>query len=306
MDRLESMQVLLAIVAAGSLSAAGRQLGMPLATVSRKLSELEAHLKTQLLLRSTRQLTLTEAGRNYVAACQRILDEVHDAERAAAGEFSAPRGELVVSAPIVFGRLHLLPVMCEFLQHYPDVKVRLALSDRNVNLLEDHVDLALRIGSLPDSGMTAAPVGTIARIVCASPVYLAEHGRPLSPYDLSGHGCVSFDVLGVADRWRFSMGGAEVAIPIQPRLATNTAEAAIDAAIAGLGVTCVLSYQVEEALRTGQLAVLLREFEPAAIPVSLLYLGHSYLPLKLRALRDFAVPRLRARLQGANATLMEQ
>jgi DNA-binding transcriptional LysR family regulator len=305
MDRLESMTVLLAVMDAGSLSAAGRKLGMPLPTVSRKLSELETHLKARLLTRSTRRLTLTDTGRSYIAACRKILDDIDEAERAAAGEYSEPRGELVVTAPVVFGRLHVLPIVNEFLKAYPEVDVRLALGDRNVNLLEDQVDLALRIGTLPDSGLIATNLGTIRRIVCASPGYLAEHGTPGDPQDLGAHQCVSFELSAPTNEWRFALDGKEAIVAIHPRLIVSTAEAAIDAAIAGVGITCVFSYQVEAALRAGQLTLLLRRFEPPPIPVSFLYPGHGRLPLKLRALLDFAAPRLRAQLQRAAAALSQ-
>ncbi len=303
MNRFEAMGVLLAVIDAGSLSAAGRKLGMPLATVSRKVSDLEAELKTRLLIRSTRQLTLTEAGRGYVSACRRILEDVNEAERAAAGEYSAPRGELVVTAPVVFGRLHMLPVLIEFLRAYSQVHVRLALGDRVVNLLEDHVDLALRVGSLPDSGLIATHLGSIRRVVCASPAYLAKSGEPAVPRDLATHQCISFELLATASTWRFHVDGADTAVPIRSRLTVSTAEAAIDAAIAGLGVTCVLSYQVESALRAGALRLILESFEPPLLPVSFLYSSQGRLPLKLRALLDFAAPRLRARLQQAEAAL---
>ena len=303
MNNLESMRVLVAVVDAGSLSAAGRRLGMPLATVSRKVSDLEAELKTRLLIRSTRQLTLTESGRGYVAACRRILDDVHEAECAAAGEYSAPRGELVVTAPVVFGRIHVLPVVTEFLQAFPDVNVHLALGDRIVNLLDDHVDLALRIGVLSDSGLVATNLGSIRRVVCASPAYLVKHGTPRDPHDLGAHRCVSFELFAPASTWRFQVDQTQLIVPIHPRLTVSTAEAAIDAAIAGLGVTCVLSYQVESALRAGALTLLLESYEPAPLPVSFLYSSQGRLPLKLRALLDFAAPRLRARLQKAQAAL---
>src|SRR5690349_1795666 len=163
------MELLVAAVDGGSLSAAARRLRVPLASVSRKVSELEAHLKTRLLVRSTRRLALTDAGRSYVEACRRILEEVGEAERAASGEYSAPRGELIVTAPIVFGRLHVLPVMLEFLKAYREIDVRLVLADHVVNLLEERVDLAVRIGELPDSSLVATRVGAIRRVVCASP-----------------------------------------------------------------------------------------------------------------------------------------
>jgi len=276
---------------------------MPLATVSRKVSELEAALKTRLLTRSTRQLTLTESGRGYVAACRRIIEDVGEAERVATGEYTAPRGELIVTAPVVFGRLHVLPVLIEFLTAYPEVNVRLALGDRVVNLLEDHVDLALRIGALPDSGLITTQLGSLRQVVCASPAYLARKGIPERLQDLGAHDCVSFELFAVGDTWRFQVAGAEAVVPIRPRLTVSTVEAAIDAAVAGLGVTRVLSYQVESALQSGDLQLILESFEPALLPVSFLYASQGRLPLKLRALLDFATPRLRARLQKAAATL---
>jgi DNA-binding transcriptional LysR family regulator len=303
MNQLEAMRVLLEVIDTGSLSAAGRKLGMPLATVSRKLGQLEAHLKVKLLTRSTRRLALTETGREYVAACRRILDDVRAAERTAAGEYQAPRGEVVVTAPIVFGRLHLVPVICEFLREYPDVDVRLALGDRNTNLVEDRVDLAIRVGKLPDSGLTSTTLGRIRRVACASAAYLAEHGTPRHPRELREHQCISFELLAGADEWRFQIDGRDVTVPVRSRLVVNTAEASVDAAVAGSGIACALSYQAEPAVRAGQVVLLLREFEPAPIPVSFLYSGRSALPLKLRALLDFAAPRLRARLRDVEASL---
>jgi len=303
MNRLESMGVLLAVVEAGSLSAAGRKLGMPLATVSRRLSELEAALKSRLLIRSTRQMTLTEAGRGYVEACRRILEDVSEAERAAAGEYAAPRGELIVTAPVVLGRLHLLPVLGEFLQAYPEVKVRLLLGDRNINLLEGHLDLALRVGTISSGGLVATPLGSVRKVLCASPSYLARKGAPQRVQELTAHDCVSFDLFAVGDAWHFPGVGADVVVPIQPRLTASNAETAIDAAVAGLGITCVLSYQIEGLVRAGKLVVLLKSFEPAPLPVNFLYASQGRLPLKLRALLDFAIPPLRARLRDAATAL---
>ena len=296
MDRLEAMSILVAAVEAGSLSAASRRLGAPLATVSRKVSELEAHLRTRLLNRSSRRLTLTDAGYAYVAACKRILDDVAEAERAAAGEYSAPRGELIITAPIVFGRLHVLPVVAEFLRAYAEIDIRLALADHMVNLVEDHVDLAVRIGELPDSSLVATRVGAIRRVVCASPAYFAARGMPERPSDLSAHDCVTFEGLTAPDAWTFAVGRSNASAPIHSRLIVNTAEAAIDAAITGLGLTRVLSYQMMAAMRAGALAIALQAFEPAPWPVSLVYAGGRLLPLKLRAFLDFAAPRLKARL----------
>jgi DNA-binding transcriptional LysR family regulator len=208
---------------------------------------------------------------------------------------------LIMTAPVVFGRLHVLPVLTEFLQAYPEVRVRLALGDRNFNLLEDHVDLALRIGALPDSGLITTQLGSLRRVACASPKYLSRRGIPERVQDLASHDCVSFDLFAVGDTWRFQVDGSDAVVPIHPRLTVSTAEGAIDAAVAGLGVTCVLSYQVEAALRAGDLKLILESCEPAPPPVSLLYASQGRLPLKLRALLDFATPRLRARLQKAAA-----
>ena len=295
MSRLESMSVLVAVVDAGSLSAAGRRLGMPLATVSRKVAELESHLNTRLLHRTTRQLSLTEAGSAYVAACRRILEDIGEAERAATGEYAAPKGKLVITAPIVFGRLHVVPVMAEFLAHYPEIDVDLMLTDRVVHLMDEHVDIALRIGELPDSTFIATKVGTVRRVVCASPAYLAQRGVPERPLDLGAHECVSFEVMTSMRAWTFGGGKAEQSVQIHSRLAVNTAEAAIAAAIHGVGLTRVLSYQVADALRDDMLRVVLDNFESAPLPISLLHKGQGPLPLKLRAFLDFVTPRLRTR-----------
>ena len=299
MDRLESMSILVAVVEAGSLSAAARQLGTPLSTVSRKISELEAHLKARLLSRSSRKLTLTEAGRAYVAACKRILEDVGEAERTASGEYSAPKGDLIVTAPIVFGRLHVLPVAMEFLVAYPEVDIGCVLTDRVVNFLEDHVDLAVRIGELPDSSLITTRIGSLRRVVCGSPAYFARRGTPKNAGELAFHDCITFAGFSSPDAWIFQTGKSDTSVPIHSRLVVNTAEAAVDAAIAGLGITRVLSYQVADALQAGLLAVVLEEFEPAPSSVSLVYTDQRRLPLKLRAFLDFSAPRLKARLLTA-------
>ena len=288
------MSTLLAAVEAGSLSAASRKLGMPLATVSRKVSELEAHLRTRLVNRTSRRLSLTDAGRAYVEFCKRILEDIGEAERAATGEYQKPRGALLMTAPIVFGRVHVLPVAIEFLKAFPEIDIRIVLADRVVNLHEERVDVAVRIGALDDSALIATRVGAIREVVCASPSYLATHGTPKSPAELSRHDCITFEGLRHPESWKFSVGKKTQSVPIHSRLIVNTAEAAIDAAVAGLGVTRLLSYQIAGALRAGTLDVILRKFEPEPWPVSLVYGGQGLLPLKLRAFLDFAMPRLKA------------
>jgi DNA-binding transcriptional LysR family regulator len=298
MDRLEAMSVFAAIVDGGSLSAAGRRLNVPLATVSRKLADLEAHLKTRLLTRSTRKLVLTDAGRDFLAACRQILEQVDEAERAASGAYANVTGQLVIAAPIVFGRLHVVPVAAAFLELHPEVDVQLRLGDRNVNLIEEHIDVALRIGALSGNNLVATQVGTVRRVVCASPAYLERFGTPRTLDDLANHRCISFDGLEAANAWVFSADDADKRqVPVHSRMTVSTADAAIAASLVGLGLTRVLSYQVADAVRDGRLVRVLADAEPAAVPASLIYPGQGRLPMKTRAFIDFSVARLRERLR---------
>ena len=302
MDRLEAMAILVEAVDVGSLSAASRKMNVPLPTVSRKIADLESHLGARLLTRSTRKLTLTDAGAEYVSVAKRILEQVADAERTAAGEYSAPRGELVIAAPIVLGRLHVLPLVTEFLSRYPEINIRLMLSDRNTDLIDEHVDVAIRIGALPDSSMIATRLGAVRHVICASPSFLAFHGVPETPTALAALPCISHDFLTAPSAaWPFRNPGAKVdtMAPISVRLAVTTAEAAIDAAMAGIGVTRLVSYQVAEAVARGTLRIILAQYEREPMPVSILHAGQGMLPLKVRAFRDFAAPRLRAAMGSA-------
>jgi len=304
MDRLEAMALLLTVVEKGSLSAAGRALHVPLATLSRKLSDLENLLGARLLMRTTRKLSLTDAGIAYVAAARRILEQVDEAERDAAGEFTEPKGELAITAPLMFGRLHLLPIVADFLAAHDAITVRLILADRNVDLVGDHVDMALRIGTLPDSAMVATQVGTMRMVCCASPALLAIHGMPDVPADLQRHPCVAVDTPMPVPSWRFRdpASGAALDIAIAPRLAVTTPEAAADAATLGVGIVRVLHYQVADAVRRGALAVMLEAFEPEAAPVHLVHAARGQMPLKMRRFLDFAAPRLRERLRNIAST----
>ena len=290
------MTILLAAVDTGSLSAASRQLRIPLATVSRRVSELEQHLHVRLLLRGTRKLTLTDAGRDYVAACRRIVEDLAEAERTAAGEYRAPQGELIISAPLVIGRNHVVPVLAEFLHTYPDIRARIQLSDRVTHLLEEHIDLAVRLGELPNSDLIATRIALISRVLCASPAYLAAHGTPTQPADLAAHDCITYEGYSAADKWPFGHGQNTQVVQVSSRLTVNSAEAAVMAATAHAGIARVLSDQVDDRLQSGQLVRLLQAFEPAPMPVSLVYPSQRQVPLKLRAFLDFATPRLRERL----------
>ncbi len=289
------MAILVAAVETGSLTAASRKLGVPLPTVSRKLSELEARLRAQVLIRSTRKLTLTETGAAYVAACKHILEQVGEAERAASGEYRAPKGDLVVTAPIVFGRLHVLPAVTELLATYPEINVRMLLSDRHLDLIDEQIDVAVRIGALPDSSLVAMRVGFVRRVVCGSPAYFSKHGTPKAPADLSKLDCVTFAGSFSVASWGFTMPESKAgrAIAVQSRLSVNTAEAAIDAAVAGVGVTRVFSYQAAQAVAQGKLKIVLARFELPPLPVNIVHAGQHPLPRKLRAFLDFAGPRIR-------------
>ncbi|MBI3716180.1 MAG: LysR family transcriptional regulator [Betaproteobacteria bacterium] len=301
MDQLESMRVFAAVAREGGFSAAGRSLGMPLPTVSRKVAELEEQLGAKLLLRSTRNVTLTDSGKTYFAACRRILDDLRDADEEVSGEYRSPKGELAITAPVGFGRQHLQPVVHDFLAAYPDIDVNLVMVDRIVDLLEDKIDCAVRIGQLPDSALVAKPLGTIQMMVVGSPQYLAKAGVPAHPRELTQHQCISWTSLGPFRAWEFrpSAGRAPKTVemaPINVRLATTSPDSAILAAVAGVGLLQATSYQVEQHLRAGELIPVLREFETAAIPVSLVYPSQRILSLKLRAFLDFSTPRLSARL----------
>jgi DNA-binding transcriptional LysR family regulator len=296
MDRFEAMTILLAAIDTGSLSAASRQLRIPLTTVSRRVSELEDHLKVRLLLRGTRKLVLTEAGRAYVDSCRRLMEELAEVERTAAGEYHAPQGELVISVPQVIGRNSVVPVVVEFLRAYPDIRVRVQLSDRIVNLLEEHVDLAMRVGELPDSSLIATRVGLIHPVLCACPDYLKARGIPEKPADLAAHDCVVYEAYYGGSSWEFRIEGTPQSIQVPWRLMVGSAEAAIVAATAGAGIARVLSYQIEELVQSRVLAKVLEGYETRPRPISLIYPGQRLVPLKLRAFLDFAVPRLRERL----------
>jgi len=292
MDRLAAINVFVAIAEAGSLSAAGRRLGMPLSTVSRYLAALEAQVGVRLITRTTRELALTEPGRHYLQSCRRIVAELEAAELRLAGEHQEPQGELAVTAPVVFGRLHVQPVVVEFLRMFPRVTARLLLVDRTVDLIEEGLDVSVRIGALPDSSLIAARVGSIRHITCASPAYLASRGRPSSPQELRNHDCISFTALSPVERWSFA-GPKPQRVNLHPRLTVNTAEAAIDAAVAGLGITRVLSYQAARPVADGSL----ENFEPEEMPVNILHREDRLPQAKVESFIAFAVPRLRKALK---------
>ena len=298
LDRLEAMSMLLSVVDKGSFTAASRHRRVPLATLSRKVNELEAHLGTRLLVRTTRRVALTDAGAAYVASARRILEEIDETERIAAGEFLAPRGELLMTAPVLFGRLHVLPIVTAFLESYPEINIRLLFSDRNLQFVEDHVDVAVRIGRLPDSALVATRVGTMRTVVCASPKLIAAHGEPRQPGEVANLPCVNFEVLSPGSAWWFRSGGEKIMeVPVTARLSVTTAEAAVCAATDDVGATRVLHYQCAEAVRKGSIRIVLKEFEVEPMPVHLVHSGGP-LASKVRVFLDFARERLRERLRS--------
>lgn len=296
MDRLEAMSAFTAVAEDGSFSAASRRLGMPLATVSRKVSELEEHLGAELLTRTTRKVTLTEIGQQFLLTCRRVLGELDEAERLASGEYRAPRGDLIVSAPMGLGSAYLAPIVTEFLAAYPEIDIDLRLSDRVVNLLDEQIDVALRIAQLADSSMIAVKLGVVRHVVCASPDYLKARGTPASIQDLSRHACVTFTALEAPREWTFREKERITRIAVKSRLSVSSASAAVAAAVAGVGVARLLCYQVSKALADKQLRLVLRDYEPEPLPVSLVYPGGRLMPQKLKAFMDFVVPRLKRQL----------
>ena len=296
MDRLEAMSIIVAVTETGSFSAASRRLKKPVATVSRMVAELEARLKAQLFQRSSRQMALTDAGRSYIEACKRIIEQVDDAEREVSGEYRIPKGDLAITSPWGLGHMHLMPIAVEFMNAYPEIALRLVLTDRIVDTVEENIDISIRIGNLADSNLIATKVGSVRFVLCASPLYLAEHGHPSEPAELAAHDCISIDSVAPQRSWKFIKDGREIVAPIRSRLTVSDSEAAIDAAIASAGITRVMSYKMEAARRAGQLVLMLEEFEQEPWPVHIVYAERKPVPLKLRAFLNWVTPRLKARL----------
>jgi DNA-binding transcriptional LysR family regulator len=291
------MQILLTAVDAGSLSAAARELKIPVSTLTRKVTDLEEMLGTRLLIRTTRKLMLTDGGASYVAAARRILDLVREQEHEATGEFTSARGELVITAPMQLGRLHVLPVINQFLTQYPEITVRLLLSDRNIDLIDSHADLAVRIGELADSNMIATRVGSLRPILCASPTFLEQHGLPQEPDEVAKYSCVVFNSPYLSP-WRFRLPATNkvLTLEVAPRLEVTTPDAAVSAAVDGVGITLVFEHDADQALSGEQLQILLPQFEVGPVPVHLVHVSRSLMAIKLRHFIDFAAPKLRESL----------
>ncbi|MBU2872181.1 LysR family transcriptional regulator [Colwellia sp. E2M01] len=298
MDRLEVMSMLIKVVEVGSFSAASKALNIPLPTLSRKISELEKQLGIRLLHRTTRKLSLTASGVDYLAACKRILEQVEEAERSVKGEYAEPRGELIITAPVMFGKLYVLPIVNEFLSLYSNINVQLILSDGNINLYENEVDMAIRIGELPDSSMIATQVGKIRVVTCANQQLLNAHKQLLSPHDLIALPSISLNITKSLPDWSYMQPDTKVMFNIKmpARLTVTDTEAAVNAAICGVGVTQQLHYQVKSAVDKGLLNIILAEFEPSSVPVNLMHKSRKYMPQKMKSFLDFASPKLKNKI----------
>ena len=300
MDHLDSLRVFIAVADTGGFAKAARRLGLSAPAATRAIGALEQRLSARLLLRTTRSLRLTDAGERFLADCRRIVMDLEDAEAAAGGVHAQPRGTLAITAPSMFGRLHMAPLVLDFLAQHPQVGARTLFVDRLVHLLEEGIDVALRIARLPDSGLSAVPVGATRVMTVATPAYLAQHGTPLLPADLLQHQGIGFAQDG-AQRppWSFYPPGRktaaarELATPPM-RLVANTSELSIAAALRGQGFVRALAYQLAEPLQTGALRAVLTDWEPVPVPVHLVTLAGRHGPAKQRAFVDFAVERLRA------------
>jgi DNA-binding transcriptional LysR family regulator len=289
------METFAAVADAGSLTAAARRLKRPLTTVSRTILQLEAHLDAPLLLRTTRRLALTDVGRHYLESCRRVLADVAEAERAAAGEQGALSGQINVTATSVFGRLHVLPVLTEFLLRHPGVTARVLLFERVVDFIDEGIDVAIRLGPQADSSMVAVHLGELRLVTCASPEYFRAHGVPKSPGDLKGHDLIGYGGVNV-DLWAYAGPKGKLRAVGRNRLTINDVFAAIEAVVMGAGIARIFYYQVADRIRAGTLQTVLEDFEPPAMPVTLVRPESRMVPARVRAFIDFAAPALRQRL----------
>jgi DNA-binding transcriptional LysR family regulator len=293
MDRLETMRVFVAVAEEGGFAQAARRLALSPPAVTRAISALEKHLGTRLLQRTTRVVRLTEAGTSYLVDARRILSDIEQAEISASSSQTELRGNLVVTAPLSFGRMYVAPVVLDFLAQHPQVAARTLLIDHVVDLIEDGIDVGVRIAHLPDSSLTAVRVGSVRRVICASPEFLASHGTPRKPADLACLDAVVFTHDARQHQWRFGQGRKAETVSLRSRFAVNTADVAVAAAVAGRGLARVLSYQIGPEVRAGKLRIVLRGSEPPPIPVSLVYPAGRASTARVRAFIEFAVERLR-------------
>lgn len=294
MDRLNLISIFVTVVDTGGFAGAARKLNISPPAVTRAINELEAHLGVRLLTRTTRVVRVTEDGERYAEDCKRILSELAEADDSVSGRHGSPRGRLTLTAPALFGAKFVTPIVTEYLTRYPDVTASCWFLDRVVNIMDEGVDVAVRIGELPDSSMQAARVGKVRRMICAAPSYLEQHGIPQTPEALSSHCIISSSPVTPTAEWRLVENGEPRIVKLHARMVTTTNDSAVAAAVSGFGLTRLLSYQVAEQLRDGQLKTVLTEFEPPALPVHLVHREGRHASQKARAFLDLALERLRA------------
>jgi len=298
MDKLLAMKTFVQIVERGSLTAAAEALDKSLPSVVRMLATLESSLDARLLNRTTRRMTLTDEGRHYLARCRQILADIEEAELELSAQQSEPSGHLNVTAPIMFGKMHVAPAITTFIQQHQRVGVDLQLLDRPVNLIEEGIDVAIRIDHLDDSSMIAKPVGEIRKVICASPGYLKKAGRPKRPEELSGHNCVRFTGLTAGTCWSFVEQGKPISIQINGAFGCNQVSATIDACVEGQGIGMFLCYQVDSLVKAGKLKILLPEFESPPMPVNIVYSHAKLISTRVRVFVEWMAQRLRQELEN--------
>lgn len=294
MDRFHSIQVFIKVADCGGFAAAARDLAMSPPAVTRAVAMLEDRLGTRLFIRTTRSVRLTESGERFLQDGRRILLELEEAEEAALGSHAAPRGELHITGPVLFGRMFVTPILGDFLEQYPLVKARTLFVDRVVNLMDEGLDVAIRIGDLPDSSLTAVRAGTVRRVMFAAPEYIDKYGLPQRPEDLAGHRLIQSLALGASAEWPFLENGKPVSIRAEPRLRMNTNDAVIELTLRGWGLSRLLSYQIAPYLADGRLQTVLSEFELPPMPVHVLHQEGRMVSAKVRSFVDYMVERLRA------------
>jgi DNA-binding transcriptional LysR family regulator len=296
MSRFHLISVFVAVVDANGFAGAARKLSLSPPAVTRAINELENQLGVRLLTRTTRVVRVTDAGARYAQDCRRILAEMMDADESVTGAHGAPRGHIAITAPVLFGTQFVAPIVAEYLQKYPLVNAHCFFLDRVVNMIDEGMDVGIRIGQLADSSMQAIRVGQVRRVICAAPSYLAQHGAPILPDDLHQHCVVSASTITATPEWRLASKGVTHTIKLQPRMITSTNDSAVRTALDGFGLTRLLSYQVAEYLRDGRLITLLEDFEPEAIPVHVVHREGRHASQKIRAFLDLSISRLRENL----------
>lgn len=294
MDRFHLMTVFVAVAEQESFAAGARRLGMSPPAVTRAIASLEDRLGIQLLTRTTRYVRATDAGLRYLEHARRIIAEADEADEVAAGVHAEPRGQLAVTAPVLFGRMFVIPSMVEYLQRFPDMSISALFLDRVVNLLEEGLDVGIRIGELPDSTMRAIGVGYVRRVVCASPAYLKAQGTPKSPADLARHTIIAASPVSPSVDWKFAHGKKTLGVRLTPRLSVTSNEAAIAAAVQGFGVTRLLSYQIAPYLVSGQLKAVMGAYEPARLPIHVVHREGRQASAKVRTFVDLLAEKLQA------------